>query len=51
MSAAIEKAKAVIESSQKMKPGKRDALALMDAQPQVHERLQQAAQFYEHKEQ
>ena len=54
LSAAIEKAKKIIESNQKLKLSKRDALALvdaLDAQPKVNTRLQQAAQRYESKEQ
>lgn len=54
LSAAIEKAKKIIESNQKLKLSKRDALALvdaLDAQPKVNARLQQAAQRYESKEQ
>lgn len=54
LSAAIEKAKKIIESDQKLKLGKRDAIALvdvLDAQPKVNTRLQQAAQRYESKKQ
>ena len=54
LSAAIEKAKKIIESNQKLKLSKRDALALvdaLDAQPKVNTRLQQAARRYESKEQ
>lgn len=52
LSAAIEKAKKIIESDQKLKLSKRDAIALidvLDAQPKVNARLQQAAQRYESK--
>ncbi len=52
LSAAIEKAKIIIEREQKLKLSKRDAIALidvLDAQPKVNARLQQAAQRYEGK--
>lgn len=52
LSAAIEKAKIIIEREQTLKLSKRDAIALidvLDAQPKVNARLQQAAQRYESK--
>ncbi len=52
LSAAIEKAKIIIEREQTLKLSKRDAIALidvLDAQPKVNARLQQAAQQYESK--
>jgi len=52
LSAAIEKAKIIIEREQQLKLSKRDAIALidvLDAQPKVNARLQQAAQRYESK--
>jgi len=52
LSAAIEKAKIIIEREQTIKLSKRDAIALidvLDAQPKVNARLQQAAQRYESK--
>lgn len=54
LNAAIEKAKKIIESDQKLKLSKRDAIALvdaLDAQPEVNIRLQQAAKRYESKKQ
>jgi len=52
LNAAIEKAKIIIEREQTLKLSKRDAIALidiLDAQPKVNARLQQAAQRYESK--
>jgi len=52
LSAAIEKAKIIIEREQTLKLSKRDAIALidvLDARPKVNARLQQAAQRYESK--
>jgi len=54
LNAAIEKAKKIIESDQKLKLSKRDAIALvdvLDAQPKVNARLQRAAGRYEGKKQ
>lgn len=54
LSAAVEKAKKIIESDLKLELSKRDAVALidaLDAQPKINARLQQAAQRYERKKQ
>jgi uncharacterized protein (DUF1778 family) len=54
LSAAVEKAKKIIDDDQKLKLSKRDAMALidaLDAQPKINARLQQAAQRYENKTQ
>jgi len=50
LSAAIEKAKQIIESEQRLKLSQRDSIALvnaLDAQPKINSRLQQAARRYE----
>jgi uncharacterized protein (DUF1778 family) len=54
LSAAVEKAKKIIDDDQKLKLSKRDAMALIDAldvQPKINASLQQAAQRYENKTQ
>ena len=54
LSAAIEKAKDIIEREQSLKLSQRDATLLvnaLDAPAQVHNRLQQAAERYANKTQ
>jgi len=54
LNAAIEKAKLVLKHEQMLKLSKQDAMTLvniLDAEPKLNKRLQQAAQRYQHKSQ